>query len=462
MVGAPIAHGGQATVHHAHHVSLGRAAAIKIFHPHVWADDGFRTRFRRECEALVALEHPSVIPVLDAGESDGVGWIVMHLATGGSLDDRLREGVLDPEVAVRILRQVASALDAAHQVGRLHRDVKPANVLLEPDGHAWLADFGVARPVGGTTTIPGQMVGTAAYMAPEVISGGRPQASADIYGFACMAFEVLTGARPYPDAEVGTVLFAHMERAVPRARSVRGDLSVGMEQALAWGLAKDPRDRPHTATALVDALAATLPGPGSTVPMPHAVSGVPPRHRVRGTLAVIAVGSLALVASAAGLAWMQFGPGGGAAAPPVAKPLPLIPTPAGDVRGIAAPVGTIPGLRAADLTATSVLSGGLHAYAVEAGPGRSPDAVARAVAGGLTASGLRTTTVDLNSDGTAVIAADPADFLRVGQSWVVAEVPSSTAGAADLVVVAKGDNGAAVRWIDALSAARPAQVLAPG
>ena len=95
MVGAPIAHGGQATVHHAHHVSLGRAAAIKIFHPHVWADDGFRTRFRRECEALVALEHPNVIPVLDAGESDGVGWIVMHLATGGSLDDRLREGMLE-------------------------------------------------------------------------------------------------------------------------------------------------------------------------------------------------------------------------------------------------------------------------------------------------------------------------------------------------------------------------------
>lgn len=462
MVGAPIAHGGQATVHHAHHVSLGRAAAIKIFHPHVWADDGFRTRFRRECEALVALEHPNVIPVLDAGESDGVGWIVMHLATGGSLDDRLREGMLDPEEAVRILRQVASALDAAHEAGRLHRDVKPANVLLEPDGHAWLADFGVARPVGGTTTIPGQMVGTAAYMAPEVISGGRPQASADIYGFACMAFEVLTGARPYPDVEVGTVLFAHMERAVPRARSVRGNLPVVMEQALAWGLAKDPRDRPRTATALVDALAAAAPGPGSTVPMPRITPAAGRRGRARGTLAVIAVGSIALVGSAAGLAWMQFGPTGASPPAPTARPLPRIPTPAGDMQGAATPVGTIPGVRASDLTATASLDGGVQAYAVEAGPGRSPDAVARAVAGDLAASGLRTTTVDLSSDGAALIAGATADFLHMGQVWVVAEVPSSAAGAADVVVVATGDNGAAVRWMDALSAARPAQVLAPG
>jgi hypothetical protein len=132
------------------------------------------------------------------------------------------------------------------------------------------------------------------------------------------------------------------------------------------------------------------------------------------------------------------------------------------MQGAATPVGTIPGVRASDLTATASLDGGVQAYAVEAGPGRSPDAVARAVAGDLAASGLRTTTVDLSSDGAALIAGGTADFLHMGQVWVVAEVPSSAAGAADVVVVATGDNGAAVRWMDALSAARPAQVLAPG
>ena len=185
----------------------------------MWDDPAFRLRFRRECEALVALEHPNVIPVLDAGESDGTGWIVMHLAAGGSLADRLEAGPLEPDEAVRILRQVATALDAAHAEGRLHRDVKPANVLLEPDGHAWLADFGVARAVGNTTTVPGQMIGTAAYMAPEVIAGDRARPAADLYAFACMAFEVITGRRPFPDGEVGTVLFAHLERTPPRARS---------------------------------------------------------------------------------------------------------------------------------------------------------------------------------------------------------------------------------------------------
>ena len=162
------------------HVSLGREAAIKVFHPHVWDDPAFRVRFRRECEALVALEHPNVIPVLDAGEADGTGWIVMHLAEGGSLADRLEAGPIEPDEALRILRQVAAALDAAHADGRLHRDVKPANVLLEPDGHAWLADFGVTLQsngrvrVGENGNLPLQTAN------PKIFAGGDMVRGADL------------------------------------------------------------------------------------------------------------------------------------------------------------------------------------------------------------------------------------------------------------------------------------------
>ena len=191
-------------MHHARELSSGREVAIKVFHPHVWADEAFRARVRRERASLEALDHPNLVPILDAGESGGSGWIVMPLARGGSLDDLLRRGPIAPDEAVAILRQVGAALDAAHAAGHLHRDIKPANVLLRPDGHAWLADFGVTRPVGGSTTMPGQMVGTAAYMAPEVISGGRPDEAADVYGFACMAFEVMTGRRPFPDDEMAS------------------------------------------------------------------------------------------------------------------------------------------------------------------------------------------------------------------------------------------------------------------
>jgi tRNA A-37 threonylcarbamoyl transferase component Bud32 len=460
-VGAPIAHGGQATVHHASHVSLGRPAAIKVFHPHVWADEAFRRRFRRECEALVALEHPNVIPVLDAGESEGTGWIVMHLATGGSLADRLAERGLAPDESIAILRQVAAALDAAHSEGRLHRDVKPANVLLEPDGHVWLADFGVARSVGTTTTVPGQMVGTAAYMAPEVIAGGRARPAADLYAFACMAFEMLSGRRPFPDGEVGTVLFAHLERPVPRACAIRPDLPRRVDRVLAAGLAKDPRGRPRSAGALVDALEAALPRPDAT--MPHVAAPAAPRRgrrRMAGIGALAASATLLTGGAVAGYAWL-VGSGGDPVSAMEMAPLPRVPSATGEVVGAEAQASDVPGTARSDRLAVTRQDGAI-AYAVNAGAGRTAPRIAEATAAALAAQGQLVDRVDLAGGGSAVVAHGATDFLLRGPIWVVAEVPGAAPGDPDRVLVVRGRDGAPLQYADALSGARPAEIIAPG
>jgi tRNA A-37 threonylcarbamoyl transferase component Bud32 len=459
-VGDPIAHGGQATVHHATHVSLGRPAAIKVFHPHVWADEAFRRRFRRECEALVALEHPNVIPVLDAGESDGTGWIVMHLATGGSLADRLAERGLATDEAIAILRQVARALDAAHSEGRLHRDVKPANVLLEPDGHVWLADFGVARSVGTTTTVPGQMVGTAAYMAPEVIAGGRARPSADLYAFACMAFEMLTGRRPFPDGEVGSVLFAHLERPVPRACAIRPDLPRRIDRVLAAGLAKDPRDRPRSAMALVDALEAALPQPDATMPYMSSPAAPRRRRRMAGMGALAASAVLLMGGAVAGYSWLS-GSGGDPAAAVEMTPLPRVPSATGEVTGAEARASEVPGAVRSDRLAVSQKDGAV-AYAVNAGPGRTASRIAAATASSLSGQGQLVDRVDLAGGGSALVAHAAADFLLRGDIWVLAEVPGAAPGDPDRVLVVRGRDGAPLRYADDLSGARPAEVIAPG
>ncbi len=461
VVGPVLAHGGQATVHRAHHVSLGRTAAIKLFHPHVWADPAFRVRFRRECEALVALEHPNVIPVLDAGESEGTGWLVMHLAVGGSLADRLAAGPLHVDEAVAILRQVAAALDAAHTAGRLHRDVKPGNVLLEPDGHVWLADFGVARPVGTTTTVTGQLVGTAAYMAPEVIGGERARPPADVYAFACMAFEVLTGIRPFPDAEVGAVLFAHLERPAPRARSLRPDLPRSVDRVLAAGLAKDPRDRPRTATALVDGLVRALPGPGATVSLVPPIVPRRLRRQGRGRRAALAAGGVMLAGCTAGLALVMAASDDTPAAIAAERLLPTIPTAGGEMRGRAASPGAVPGTSLRDRVAVAHARDGLTLYAVEAGTSRTSDAVGHQITSALASSGLAVGPVDLQGGGMAVVAHGSADLLRFGATWAVARVPGATSSAPTRIVVARGDGGAPTRWADALSAARPGAVHTP-
>ncbi|WP_217923943.1 serine/threonine-protein kinase [Miltoncostaea oceani] len=255
--------GGQAAVYRVRHAVLSRPAALKLVHPAIWADPGFRVRFARECDALVALEHPGVVPILDAGEHEGRGYLVMALARGGSLDARLAAGPLAPREAATIVTAIASALDAAHAAGVLHRDVTPGNVLLDPAG-PWLADFGIALRGDATAlTAEGALIGTAGYLAPEVIAGHRATPASDRYALAATAFRALTGEPPFRADGIAGVLHAHAHHAPRRASDVRPGLPAALDAALADGLAKDPAHRPATAATLADAIDAALGGTGA-------------------------------------------------------------------------------------------------------------------------------------------------------------------------------------------------------
>jgi serine/threonine protein kinase len=319
-----IGHGGQATVHGARHAILGRPAAVKLIHRAVWADPAFRVRFQRECDALAAIDHPHVIPVYDAGECEGRGYLVMRLARDGSLAARLRDGAMRPAEALRLLRAIAEALDAVHAEGRVHRDVTPANILLDPAGGPWLGDFGLARRIDATiATGEGTLVGTAAYLAPEVIAGGRAGPEADRYALAAVAFHALTGRAPFVAPDLAGVLYGHMHHDPPPVRELQPHLPPALDGALRAGLARMPGRRPSTAGALVDIIARALgdtrtggavpPTPVSIAPT-HLLPGpewapiTPASRRRRGRRALAratATGLAVLVGVGGGLAYTQ-------------------------------------------------------------------------------------------------------------------------------------------------------------
>ncbi len=364
QLGERIGGGGQAVVHRARHARTGAPAAVKLFHRAVWTDPAFRLRFRRECDALAMLDHPNVVPILGSGEDDGRGWLAMGLATGGSLAERLARGPLRPERALHVLAGVAAALDAAHAAGVLHRDVTPGNILLDPAG-PWLADFGIARRWDATiVTGEGQLIGTAGYIAPEVIAGRPATEASDRYGFAAVAFEVLTGRRVFEADGMAGVLYAHAHRPPPLPSQV-SSLPRGVDLVMARALAKDPGERPASAGALVDGLerALGLGDPGATRVMTRVMPASrrrrPRRRRRLLGLAVVAVVALAgLGGGAVALSGvLAHHPAPAAPAPVAAAPAPLtVPTPEGDeLAGSPAGYGDLPGdLRAADAVAADV------------------------------------------------------------------------------------------------------------
>jgi serine/threonine-protein kinase len=359
--------GGQAVVYRARHTALGRPAAVKLFHRSVWADRAFRVRFRRECDALLALDHPHIVPILDAGEQDGRGYLVMGLARGGSLAERLAGGPLDAGEALAVLRAAAGALDAAHAAGLLHRDVTPANLLLDPQG-PWLADFGIARRVDATAlTGEGLLLGTAGFLAPEVIGGAGAEPASDRYGLAAIAFEALVGRAPFEADGVAGLLYAHMSRTPPRASSLRPGLPRALDAPLARGLAKDPRDRPGSARALVDSIERALGPRRSGItrlltrpPAARRRRRRPRRRRLAGPAALLAAGVLAGGGAAAALTATMARDGEPAAAPAQATPAPpefTVPGPDGT------PLAAGPA-RPSDLPG---LSGGSEAAAADVG-----------------------------------------------------------------------------------------------
>jgi len=260
-----IARGGMGVVHRATQLRPQRTVALKVLAPELSAAEGFRRRFRREAELAAAIEHPNVVPVYEVGEADGLLYISMRYVEGTDLE-RLAVDPLEPRRAGRLVYQVGTALDAAHARGLVHRDVKPANVLISnADGaeHAYLSDFGVARRVLSQTaaTRPGEWVGTADYMAPEAFEGGRVDARSDTYSLACVLYRALTGEVPYPrDLDLKT-MYAHLHEPPPSARSRISSVPAELDAVLERGMAKDPERRYRSAGDLGAAALAAVGAP---------------------------------------------------------------------------------------------------------------------------------------------------------------------------------------------------------
>lgn len=262
--------GGMGVVYRAVQPSLDRTVALKTIATALAADPAFASRFVRESKAAAAVEHPNVLPIFSAGEEEGVLYIVMRYVDGPDLRSLIREhGPLAPERAAHIVAQVAAALDAAHARGLVHRDVKPANVLLNRTDHAYLTDFGLTKRVTSTAasevTRAGGWVGTLGYVAPEQIRDERIDARTDVYALGCVLHHALTGAPPYDRGSDEATLWAHLNDPPP---ALPGDVPDALADAVHRALAKAPGDRFPTAGDLGRAV---LTAVGRS---PHSVAGL--------------------------------------------------------------------------------------------------------------------------------------------------------------------------------------------
>ncbi|HZF93220.1 serine/threonine-protein kinase [Streptomyces sp.] len=264
-----IGRGGMAVVYRARDLRLDRVVALKLLAPELARNDTFRKRFTHESRVAAAIDHPHIVPVFEAGETDGVLYIAMRYVEGRDLRHLLdRAGPLPPATAVRIGMQVASALDAAHDHGLVHRDVKPGNILIargtdsEHPEHAYLTDFGLTKKslsLTGFTTV-GQFVGTLDYVAPEQISGRPVDGRCDVYGLACVVYETLAGRPPFLRDDDMALLWAHQHDTPPALTESRPDLAPRVDEVFARALAKSPDVRHDSCLAFTAALRTALSG----------------------------------------------------------------------------------------------------------------------------------------------------------------------------------------------------------
>jgi class 3 adenylate cyclase/tetratricopeptide (TPR) repeat protein/predicted Ser/Thr protein kinase len=249
-----IGRGGMGVVYRAEDIRLGRRVALKILAPELAADARYRERFLQESRHAASLDHPNVVPVFEAGEDAGALFIAMRYIEGPDLGTLLeRNGVLDPFEALEILGQAARALDAAHERGLLHRDVKPGNILVADGPHTYLTDFGLSRLVGAASVSSGRFIGTVDYVAPEQVEGATVGPEADVYALGAVLVECLTGATPYAHDSQLAVLWAHIQDDPPSVSSRRPELPVALDAVVARALAKKPEARFARCGDLVDA-----------------------------------------------------------------------------------------------------------------------------------------------------------------------------------------------------------------
>jgi len=252
--------GGMATVYKAYQPAMDRYVAVKVIASHFAQDETFLKRFRREARAVAKLEHAHILPVYDSGEAEGRPYLVMRFLEAGTLKDRMTEEPLPLDEVNRTIGQVGSALDYAHRMGVIHRDVKPANVLLDAEGDAFLTDFGLAKMVESSAQLTGTGVGigTPAYMSPEQGKGAKVDSRADVYSLGVMLYEMVTGHAPYEAETPLAVVLKHITEPLPLPRSVRPDLPEEVERVILRALAKEPDDRFQTAGEMVRALDAAV------------------------------------------------------------------------------------------------------------------------------------------------------------------------------------------------------------
>ncbi|MEA2457824.1 MAG: hypothetical protein QOC95_796, partial [Thermoleophilaceae bacterium] len=258
--------GGMGVVYRARQVALDRPVALKLIAPELARDDAFRQRFARESRIAASLDHPNVIPVYEAGEGGERLFIAMRFVDGTDLGRMLQDqGALEPRLAAELVAQAASALDAAHSHGLVHRDVKPANLLIAggPERpHVYLTDFGLARRDGSSAalTTTGQWMGTPDYAAPEQIDGFDVDARTDVYALGCVLFAALTGTPPFSARPRLAKAAAHLHDTPPALREVRPGVPIAFEPVVARALAKDPSDRYASAGELGAAAVAAASG----------------------------------------------------------------------------------------------------------------------------------------------------------------------------------------------------------
>jgi serine/threonine protein kinase len=277
--------GGMSVVYLAEDQSLHRRVALKVLAPDLARDERFRSRFIRESEMAAGIDHPNIVPIYQAGEADGLLFIAMRYIRGSDLKTVIElEGRLDSARATSIVRQAANALDAAHAQGLVHRDVKPANLLLAPGpdpeqpDQVYLSDFGLTkRPTSRSgLTNTGQFIGTVDYMAPEQIEGKTIDGRVDVYSLGCVLYECLTGDVPYPKDNEVAVIYAHLQQAPPSVAAIRPDLPPEIDEVIAQAMAKDPDGRYATCGAMAKALRSVL-APSSAPELPVSVEAPPAR-----------------------------------------------------------------------------------------------------------------------------------------------------------------------------------------
>ena len=252
-----VGRGGMGVVYAAVDVALDRTVALKLIAPELAAEPGFRARFMTESRIAASLDHPNVVPIFRAGDEDGALFLAMRFVTGDDLRTLVeRDGPLAPERAAAVVGQVAAALAAAHARGLVHRDVKPANVLVTADDHCYLTDFGLVKDLAATTgaTRTGEILGTLDYVAPERIQGGATGPWTDVYALGCVLFFALTGRVVFPLDAPESKLWAHVSEPPPAPSALLPALPPALDEVVARALAKDPAERYDGAPALAAAL----------------------------------------------------------------------------------------------------------------------------------------------------------------------------------------------------------------